>query len=204
MPYAQLHYPFENQEVFEGRLPGRVHRRGARPDPRLVLHPDRAGAALFDKPAFRNVIVNGMVMAEDGKKMSKRLTQLHAAGRADGDLRCRRAAALPHQLGPGAWRGAALRGCGRARHDRRALLPWYNAFSFLKTYAPIDAGRLRRVCTRRQRAGSVAAVAAADAEGQRRARDGGVPALQRGAAAVRLHRRSHQLVHPAQSLAVLG
>ena len=31
------------------------------------------GAALFDKPAFRNVIVNGMVMAEDGKKMSKNL-----------------------------------------------------------------------------------------------------------------------------------
>ena len=43
MPFAQVHYPFENQEWFEAPLPGRLHRRVHRPDPRLVLHAARAG-----------------------------------------------------------------------------------------------------------------------------------------------------------------
>ena len=37
MPFAQFHYPFENEEVFDERFPGRLHLRGHRPDPRLVL-----------------------------------------------------------------------------------------------------------------------------------------------------------------------
>ena len=54
MPFAQFHYPFENEELFERALPGRLHLRGDRPDPRLVLlaarrvdaalRPDRATA----------------------------------------------------------------------------------------------------------------------------------------------------------------
>ena len=39
MPFAQWHYPFENKEEFEQQLPGRLHLRGHRPDPRLVLYP---------------------------------------------------------------------------------------------------------------------------------------------------------------------
>ena len=42
MPYAQLHYPFENVEFFERQQPGRLHRRVHRPDARLVLHHARA------------------------------------------------------------------------------------------------------------------------------------------------------------------
>ena len=43
MPFAQVHYPFENQEWFEHPFPRRFHRRVHRPDPRLVLHHARAG-----------------------------------------------------------------------------------------------------------------------------------------------------------------
>ena len=41
MPYAQVHYPFENKEWFDSHAPGRLHRRVHRPDPRLVLHAAR-------------------------------------------------------------------------------------------------------------------------------------------------------------------
>ena len=43
MPFAQVHYPFENRGVVRAPLPGRLHRRVHRPDPRLVLHAARAG-----------------------------------------------------------------------------------------------------------------------------------------------------------------
>ena len=42
MPFAQVHYPFENKEWFEAHFPGRLHRRVRRPDARLVLHAARA------------------------------------------------------------------------------------------------------------------------------------------------------------------
>ena len=42
MPFAQVHYPFENADWFESHYPGRLHRRVHRPDPRLVLHVARA------------------------------------------------------------------------------------------------------------------------------------------------------------------
>lgn len=73
MPYAQLHYPFENKEKFEGKFPadfiaeGQDQTRGWFYTLHVLAH------ALFDKPAFKNVIVNGIVLAEDGKKMSKKL-----------------------------------------------------------------------------------------------------------------------------------
>ena len=46
MPFAQWHYPFENQETFAEQLPGRLHLRGGRPDARLVLQPARHRHAL--------------------------------------------------------------------------------------------------------------------------------------------------------------
>ena len=88
------------------------------------------GAALFDKPAFRNVIVNGMVMAEDGKKMSKSLRnytppdELMEAYGAD--------ALRLYAINSGLVKGEEQRFADAGVKDmvRRALLPWYNAFSF--------------------------------------------------------------------------
>jgi isoleucyl-tRNA synthetase len=78
MPYAQLHYPFENKEVFEAGFPAEFIAEGLDQTRGWFYTLTVLAAALHDKPAFRNVIVNGMVMAEDGKKNVKKPAQLHA------------------------------------------------------------------------------------------------------------------------------
>ncbi|MEM9623153.1 MAG: DUF5915 domain-containing protein, partial [Pseudomonadota bacterium] len=96
-------------------------------------------AAIYDKPAFRNVIVNGMVMAEDGKKMSKRLRNYTPP---DELMERYGADALRlYLINSGLVRGEEQRFADAGVRDmtRRALLPWYNAFSFLRTYATIDS-----------------------------------------------------------------
>ena len=55
MPYAQVHYPFENADWFESALPRRLHRRVHRADPRLVLHPARAGHRAFRPAGVQNL-----------------------------------------------------------------------------------------------------------------------------------------------------
>lgn len=73
MPYGQNHYPFENRELFEKSFPADFIGEGLDQTRGWFYTLTVLAAALFDKPAFRNVIVNGIVLAEDGAKMSKRL-----------------------------------------------------------------------------------------------------------------------------------
>lgn len=73
MPYAAEHYPFENRKQFEANFPADFIGE-AQDQTRgwfYVLHV--LATALFGKPAFKDVIVTGIIMGEDGKKMSKRL-----------------------------------------------------------------------------------------------------------------------------------
>ena len=138
MPYAQLHYPFENEDVFAAGFPAEFIAEGLDQTRGWFYTLTVLGAALFDKPAFRNVIVNGMVMAEDGKKMSKSLRnytppdELMEAYGAD--------ALRLYAINSGLVKGEEQRFADSGVKDmvRRALLPWYNAFFFLKTYAAID------------------------------------------------------------------
>ncbi len=73
MPYAQLHYPFENKEKFDHGFPAEFIAEGQDQTRGWFYTLHILANALFDMPAFKNVIVNGIVLAEDGKKMSKRL-----------------------------------------------------------------------------------------------------------------------------------
>lgn len=77
MPYAQEHYPFENKEKFEKNFPANFIAEGADQTRGwfYVLHILATALEIKGKtsPAFKNVIVNGIVVAEDGRKMSKRL-----------------------------------------------------------------------------------------------------------------------------------
>jgi isoleucyl-tRNA synthetase len=73
MPVAQNHYPFENKDKFEVSFPADYINEGL-DQTRLwfyVLHV--LSTILFDKPAYKNVLVSGMIMATDGQKLSKRL-----------------------------------------------------------------------------------------------------------------------------------
>ena len=77
MPYAQDHYPFENKEVFEKKnYPAQFIAEGLDQTRGWFYTLLVLSATLFDKPPFQNVIVNGMVLAEDGSKMSKSKTEL--------------------------------------------------------------------------------------------------------------------------------
>lgn len=73
MPYAQKHYPFENVETFERDFPADFIAEGVDQTRAWFYYLHVIAAGIKDQPAFQNVIVNGIVLAEDGKKMSKRL-----------------------------------------------------------------------------------------------------------------------------------
>jgi len=73
MPFAQLHYPFENKEKFEKNFPAQFIAEGIDQTRAWFYYLHVIAGGVFKKPAFNNVIVNGIVLAEDGKKMSKRL-----------------------------------------------------------------------------------------------------------------------------------
>ena len=138
MPYAQLHYPFENEDVFKAGFPAEFIAEGLDQTRGWFYTLTVLGAALFERPAFRNVIVNGMVMAEDGKKMSKSLRNYTPP---DELMETYGADALRlYSINSGLVKGEEQRFADSGVRDmvRRALLPWYNAYSFLRTYAEID------------------------------------------------------------------
>jgi isoleucyl-tRNA synthetase len=142
MPYAQQHYPFENKEHFENGFPAQFIAEGLDQTRGWFYTLTILSTALFDKPAFKNVIVNGIVMADDGKKMSKRLKnytppddlmELHGAD-----------AMRLYLINSGLVRAEEMRFSDLGVKDmvRRALLPWYNSFKFFHTYASIDGWNL--------------------------------------------------------------
>ena len=75
MPYAQSHYPFnkDTKEQFEDNFPADFIAEGLDQTRGWFYTLMVISTALFDKPPFKNLICNGLVLAEDGKKMSKRL-----------------------------------------------------------------------------------------------------------------------------------
>ncbi|MBP3608009.1 MAG: isoleucine--tRNA ligase [Treponema sp.] len=73
MPYAQEHYPFENKEYFENHFPANFISEGLDQTRGWFYTLTVLATHLFNKPAFKNCIVNGLVLAEDGRKMSKSL-----------------------------------------------------------------------------------------------------------------------------------
>ena len=138
MPYAQEHYPFENKERFEANFPADFICEGLDQTRGWFYTLAVLGTALFDTPAFNNCIVNGLILAEDGKKMSKRLKNypdpnemLNKYG-AD--------AVRLYMLNSPAVRGEDLRFSekGLIETTRQQLLPLWNALTFLSTYAKID------------------------------------------------------------------
>ncbi len=73
MPYGEKHYPFKDKEHFDAQFPAQFIAEGLDQTRAWFYYLHVLGGALFEKNAFQNVIVNGIVLAEDGRKMSKRL-----------------------------------------------------------------------------------------------------------------------------------
>jgi isoleucyl-tRNA synthetase len=141
MPYSQLHYPFENQDVFKDGFPAEFIAEGLDQTRGWFYTLTVLSSALFDKPAFKNVIVNGMVLAADGKKMSKRLRNYTPP---DELIENFGADALRlFLINSGLVKAEELRFTDDGVKDmvRRALLPWFNSFKFFSTYAQVDGFR---------------------------------------------------------------
>ncbi len=73
MPYAQLHYPFENKELFEQNFPADFIAEGVDQTRGWFFTLHAIATMLFDDVAFKNVVSNGLVLDKKGNKMSKRL-----------------------------------------------------------------------------------------------------------------------------------
>ena len=138
MPYAQLHYPFENQALFEQGFPAEFIAEGLDQTRGWFYTLMVLSTALYDKPAFKNVIVNGMVMAKDGKKMSKSLRnftppeEIMEKHGADG-LRM-------YLISGNLVKAEEMRFAekGVTEMNRRVVIPLHNALKFFQTYAQID------------------------------------------------------------------
>jgi isoleucyl-tRNA synthetase len=71
MPFAQYHYPFENQELFQQRFPADFICEGVDQTRGWFYTLHNIATVLFEKPAFKNIIVNDLVLDKNGQKMSK-------------------------------------------------------------------------------------------------------------------------------------
>ena len=137
MPYAQLHYPFENQKEFEAGFPADFIGEGLDQTRGWFYTLTVLAAALFDQPAFKNVIVNGIILAEDGNKMSKRLRNYPDPEKMVNQFGAD--AVRLYMLGSPSVRAEDFRFSERGVEQvlRQALIPLWNSFVFLSTYANI-------------------------------------------------------------------
>ncbi|HLP42626.1 MAG TPA: isoleucine--tRNA ligase [Fibrobacteria bacterium] len=138
MPYAQGHYPFENKEAVDRTFPPDFIAEGLDQTRGWFYTLTVLGAALFQKPAMKNVIVNGIILAEDGQKMSKRLKNYpdpnELIDRTSAD------AIRLFMIDSAAVKAEELKfsETGVKNITRAVLLPLWNAVSLFVTYANAD------------------------------------------------------------------
>jgi isoleucyl-tRNA synthetase len=138
MPYAQIHYPFENADRFARRYPADFIAEGLDQTRGWFYTLVVLGTALMDEIPFQNCVVTGLILAEDGRKMSKSLQNYPDPS---GVLDAFGADALrAYLIDSPVVRGEPLRFSedGVRSYVRTVLLPFWNAFSFFTTYAEID------------------------------------------------------------------
>ncbi|HET6703713.1 isoleucine--tRNA ligase [Amycolatopsis sp.] len=135
MPYAQVHYPFENAEWFEHHYPSDfiVEYIGQTRGWFYLLHV--LATALFDRPAFRTCVSHGIVLGSDGAKMSKSLRNypdVNEVFERDGSDAMRW-----YLMASPILRGGNLVVTDKGIRDavRQAVLPLWNSYYFLALYA---------------------------------------------------------------------
>ncbi len=138
MPYAQEHYPYENKERFQDIFPADFINEGLDQTRGWFYSLTILAAALFGKPAFYNCIVSGIVLAADGRKMSK--SERNFTDPME----------IINKYGADALRFALIDSTLVKADDlkfsdeivkdvlKSLLIPLWNAYSFFVTYANID------------------------------------------------------------------
>ncbi len=139
MPFAQIHYPFENKDRFEDRFPADFIAEGLDQTRGWFYTLLVLSAAIRQQAPFQNCVVTGMILAEDGRKMSKSLKNYpdpsHVIDAFGAD------ALRAYLINSPVVRGEPLRFAEDGVKDvvRTVLLPLWNAYSFFTTYAEADA-----------------------------------------------------------------
>ena len=138
MPYGQNHYPFENKEDFDANFPADFISEGLDQTRGWFYTLSVLCAALFDKPAFKNCIVSGMLLAEDGRKMSTRLKNYPAPTEMIDKYGA--AALRLYLLNSPALKAEEMRmtESGIKESLRAVIIPLWNSYSFFATYAALD------------------------------------------------------------------
>ena len=138
MPYGQNHYPFENREHFDAHFPANFISESIDQTRGWFYTLVVLGVALFDKPTFRNVIVSGLILDSEGKKMSKSARNYTDPMEVIGSY------------GADAMRlflvdSAVLKAedlkfseAGVKEVVKNVIIPLWNSYSFFVTYANID------------------------------------------------------------------
>lgn len=137
MPYAQLHYPFENKEYFEKNFPADLIAEGVDQTRGWFFTMHAIATMLFDSVSFKNCVSNGLVLDKEGNKMSKRL------GNAVDPFE------TVVKFGPDAtrwymitnaqpWDNLKFNTEGIAEVQRKFFGTLYNTYSFFALYANID------------------------------------------------------------------
>ncbi len=138
MPYAQQHYPFEREAELDSFFPAHFIAEGLDQTRGWFYTSLVLGTSLFGTSPYKNVIVNGMILAADGKKMSKSLKNypdpnemLDAFG-AD--------ALRAYLIDSPVVRAEEMRfeESGLKEIVRTVVLPYWNVLSFFTTYASLD------------------------------------------------------------------
>ncbi|KAK9721381.1 isoleucine--tRNA ligase [Basidiobolus ranarum] len=130
MPYAQQHYPFENKAKFEARFPADFIAEGLDQTRGWFYTLMVLSTHLFDEPAFKNLIVNGLVLASDGKKMSKRLKNYPEPSKVINSFGAD--ALRLYLINSPVVRAETLKFKEEGVKEviTRVFLPWYNAYRF--------------------------------------------------------------------------
>lgn len=136
MPYAQVHYPFENRAWFDTHYPGDfiVEYIGQTRGWFYTLHV--LATALFDRPAFKTCVAHGIVLGYDGQKMSKSLRNYPDVNEVfdrDGSDAMRWFLMSSPILRGG---NLIVTEPGIREGVRQVMLPFWNVYSFLALYAP--------------------------------------------------------------------
>lgn len=131
MPYAQQHYPFENVKVFQDNFPADFIAEGIDQTRGWFYTLIVLSTALFDKPPFKNLIANGLVLASDGQKMSKR--KKNYPDPMDVVKKYGADALRLYLINSPVVRAENLRFKEEGVRDiiKDVFLPWFNAFRFL-------------------------------------------------------------------------
>jgi isoleucyl-tRNA synthetase len=138
MPFAQVHYPFENKDWFDEHFPADFIVEYINQSRGWFYTLHVLATALFDRPAFQNVICHGILLADDGAKLSKKLrnyTEPDEIFEKQGSDALRW-----YFMSTNIVRGGDTRISDQAIDDvvRQVILPIWNAYSFFTLYANVE------------------------------------------------------------------